>query len=1450
MVVLKNCFNKFCDEGNNGFALIRLSSLNGSPLKHSESDTYVADGRVWEAQIIDDCWVSCDLPCNSEFEEPSFYEVVEFVNGEKVETHQFQFDCLNNCYPHPLNICDAKNSFPCEEEKMPSHYPKMQNPYPAPCTCPSCEPASHHGCSGPCEPQEQACHCALNIEDSDSVDLHLSGSGSSSSPWVVSADIKIDPMSPAAITVTEHGLSVACCEEHEHEADVVTSLTDNGDGTFTYVNEEAVSVTVSYCCDDVVTTLVQNADGTYTYTNEDGVETLVDFDDVVTTLVDNGDGTFTYTSEDGTETIISFDPSDDNTTYVLSENGDSIVLTSSSGEVQTINICDIVEQFCPETVTTLTLNQNGFTYISEDGTETVFVYPSDSLVDNDDGTYTHTAVDGVVTVIDVCQCDDVVTTLVDNGDSTYVYTSEDGTQTTIDVSNDSNTTYVLTEAAADGSITLFGSDGSESTLDICQLIEDYCPTPAEVVTTLVDNGDSSFTYTNEDGVTSTIAYCCDDVVTTLVANADGSYTYTNEDGVLTNISFTTSGPDTNTTYDLTFIGGSIIQLTGSDGSTDNIDICSIIEGNCSDSLIDNGDGTYTHIAVNNLETVIDVCAAMQEGGCVPSLVSNNDGTYTFDDGFGNTTIISPSDLNTTYDLVNNGDGTLSLTGSDGTVDVVDICCEDTVTTLIANADGSFTYTSEDGTETVISFTGGGGTDTNTLYDIVSNGDGTISLVGSDGTTDTVDICCDDVLTTLVDNGDDSFTYTNENGVAVTIDYCCEDTVTTLVQNADGSYTYTSEDGTQTVINFAGGTDTNTTYDLTYLGGGTIQLVGSDGTTDDIDICAIIEGNCSDSLVDNGDGTYTHTGVNNSTTIIDVCAAMVDGGCVPSLVNNGNGTYTFDDGFGNTTVINQPTANDTNTTYDLVLNGNQTVSLIGSDGTTDTVDICCDDIVTTLVANANGTYTYTSEDGTVTVITPDEAEWEYVQYDPNVHVDGNSPAGTGTTANPYQIPLPCDCCFNRDEETCCVPSTVFDDSALGTPGATEVASFNEIGFGQHGSEIFSDDLFPSTFQLNVPAASPGCVIILQLSWLDQQDDLFGADAGAGSVANVTLSSGTNVTAPTLIHSDSHWPQGNAPDGTIFQNIYAFDVNSAGSGSTITVNYPLADSSPTVDGAVMWVWHEICGISVADLGTPIVTSPTQDSPVNNGNNPDPAYNWIQDTDPVNAGECDALYMGYARHVGYDLTAPTDLDGPLDTSWATPSAAGAIEFTDHASGIRQNSALCQIGTTSGVIPGGSGPVSWTVGQNFQVTNNDQKARIVVLPLTSCGLTGPGTGNTVSTAGCSMNLTHPCDQGNDAIHRTTVFGGAKICAGPGNHFCVYPVINGVQQTSQVAEVDNRFGDSPICVSIPSTSNVVHGAVSAGANATTVTVRYTVVAHAFASNPLNSVTVHEFCATSELEVI
>src|SRR5690606_1726987 len=114
---------------------------------------------------------------------------------------------------------------------------------------------------------------------------------------------------------------------------------------------------------------------------------VVIFDANTSTITDNGDGTYTITNADGT-------------TVTIDVAGD--VLT----ELQD-NTSDIHNE-----VLSLINNE--------------IIANSDALIDNGDGTFTHTAVDGTAVTFDAN-----TSTVTDNGDGTYAGENVDGSTGTI-----------------------------------------------------------------------------------------------------------------------------------------------------------------------------------------------------------------------------------------------------------------------------------------------------------------------------------------------------------------------------------------------------------------------------------------------------------------------------------------------------------------------------------------------------------------------------------------------------------------------------------------------------------------------------------------------------------------------------------------------------------------------------------------------------------------------------------------------------------------------------------------------------------------------------------------------------------------------------------------------------------------------------------------------------------
>ncbi|WP_299363527.1 hypothetical protein [Winogradskyella sp.] len=347
----------------------------------------------------------------------------------------------------------------------------------------------------------------------------------------------------------------------------------------------------------------------------------------------------------------------------------------------------------------------------------------------------------------------------------------------------------------------------------------------ETLTTLVDNGNGTITYTDEDGVDTVIDITAmidaHETLTTLVDNGDGTMTYTDEDGVATVIDIA----NLETLTSLVDNGNSTMTYTDEDGVATIIDIAAMIATNETlTTLVDNGNGTITYTDEDGVDTVIDITAMIAAHETLTTLVDNGDGTMTYTDEDGVATVIDISNLETLTTLVDNGDGTMTYTDEDGVATVIDIANLETLTSLVDNGDGTMTYTDEDGAATVIDIA-----NLETLTSLVDNGDGTMTYTDEDGAATVIDIANLETLTSLVDNGDGTMTYTDEDGVATVIDVSAiantsvvtqvvtgneiathddgdgnvtsiQETVTTLNDiDGDGIFTYTSEDGTASNI---------------------------------------------------------------------------------------------------------------------------------------------------------------------------------------------------------------------------------------------------------------------------------------------------------------------------------------------------------------------------------------------------------------------------------------------------------------------------------------------------------------------------------------------------------------------------------------------------------------------------------------------------------------------------
>ncbi|QBK77370.1 hypothetical protein E0Z07_13885 [Myroides odoratimimus] len=708
------------------------------------------------------------------------------------------------------------------------------------------------------------------------------------------------------------------------------TLVNNNDGTYTHTTVAGDVVII-----DANTTKVEVLDGVYTFKNGKGdtitsIDTnakAIAFDDSKSklgadnvqdaidnllskvgsgagvTLVDNNDGTITLKSDDNTvlgtvskgsltnnnDGTYTYD-NGDGTPVTFDTNAKAIAFDNSTNGFTSTNVQEALEELKTKL----------------DGT-------SDTLVNNNDGTYTHTTVAGDVVIIDAN------TTKVEVLDG--VYTFKNGKGDTI-TSIDTNAKAI----AFDDSKSKLGADNVQDAID--NLLSKV---GSGAGVTLVDNNDGTITLKSDDNtVLGTVSKG------SLTNNNDGTYTYDNGDG--TPVTFDTNAKaiafDNSTNgFTSTNVQEALEELkTKLDGT--------------SDTLVNNNDGTYTHTTVAGDVVIIDANTTK---------VEVLDGVYTFKNGKGDT--ITSIDTNAKAIAF---DDSKSKLGADNVQDAIDNLLSKVGSgagvTLVDNNDGTITLKSDD--NTVLGTVSKGS--------LTNNNDGTYTYDNGDGTPVTFDT---NAKAIAFDNSTNGFTSTNVQEALEELKTKLDGTSDTLVNNNDGTYTHTTVAGDVVVI------DANTTKVEVLDGVYTFKNAKGDTITSiDTNAKAIVFDNSnngftstnvqealeelktkldgtSDTLVNNNDGTYTHTTVAGDVVIIDANTTKVE------VLD---GVYTFKDGKGDTI-----TSIDTNAK---AIAFDDSKSKLGADNVQDAIDKLLSKVGSgagvTLVDNNDGTITLKSDDNTV------------------------------------------------------------------------------------------------------------------------------------------------------------------------------------------------------------------------------------------------------------------------------------------------------------------------------------------------------------------------------------------------------------------------------------------------------------------------------------------------------
>ncbi len=693
------------------------------------------------------------------------------------------------------------------------------------------------------------------------------------------------------------------------------TLTDNGDGTFTYmpnpgfVGTDTLTYQVSDGFNTSNTTLslvVHDAppdasnDVLYTAYNQTLTITTADLTDtainpdgdtltaaIVTgpsdgTLTDNGDGTFTYTPDVGfvgTESftyqasngistsdaatvqvvVHNWAPQAFDATYQVAVNGQLTVAANNGvlsdayddeGDAITASLASGPSNG------TLTLNADGsFTYTPNAGfvgTDSFTFTASDGNSNSDLGTVT-LSVSAPPTATDVSAVtttgQPVAVNVLNNvrdasGAALTVSAVTQGAFGTVIINPDNTVTYTPDAGfVGTDSFTYQASDGvnTSNTATVQVVVHNWAPQAFDATYQVAVNG--QLTVAANNGVLSDAYDDTGDAITaslangpsngTLTLNADGSFTYTPNAGFVGTDSFTFTASDGNSTSDPGTVTLSVsAPLTATDVSAVTTTGQPVVV-----NVLDNASGaalTVSAVTQGAFGTVIVNPDNTVTYTPDPGAASDDTFTYTVSDGNGDTATATvqvvvhdwaPQVFDATYQVAVNGQLTVAANNGvlsdayddEGDAITASLASGPSNGTLTLNADGSFTYTPNAGFVGTDSFTF-------TASDGNSNSDlGTVTLSVSAPPTATdvsaVTTTGQPVAVNVLNNVSDA------SGAALTVSAVTQGAFGTVIINPDNTVTYTPNPGavgddtfTYTVSDGNGDTATATVYVSIYGSG--------------------------------------------------------------------------------------------------------------------------------------------------------------------------------------------------------------------------------------------------------------------------------------------------------------------------------------------------------------------------------------------------------------------------------------------------------------------------------------------------------------------------------------------------------------------------------------------------------------------------------------------------------
>ncbi|MBW3520469.1 hypothetical protein KO524_15005, partial [Flavobacterium sp. NKUCC04_CG] len=286
---------------------------------------------------------------------------------------------------------------------------------------------------------------------------------------------------------------------------------------------------------NIETTLTNNGDGSYTYKNEKGVDVVIDVPGSVSSQFEQ------IIQNPTVREVLNQYLTSNSGNVSFGENG--LTYIDASGATQSLDLSQLIKSH--ETLTTLTNNGNGsYTYKNEKGVDVVIDVPGsvssqfEQIIQNPtvrevlnqyltsnsgnvsfgENGLTYTDASGVTQSLDLSsliKSHETLTTLTNNGNGSYTYKNEKGVDVVIDVPGSVSNQFeqiiqnptvreVLNQYLTSNSgnvsfdengLTYTDASGATQSLDLSQVVKSH-----ETLTTLTNNGNGSYTYKNEKGV--------------------------------------------------------------------------------------------------------------------------------------------------------------------------------------------------------------------------------------------------------------------------------------------------------------------------------------------------------------------------------------------------------------------------------------------------------------------------------------------------------------------------------------------------------------------------------------------------------------------------------------------------------------------------------------------------------------------------------------------------------------------------------------------------------------------------------------------------------------------------------------------------------------------------------------------------------------------------------------